>query len=87
MLVVSADHQSLTLAEPVARWTSASPTTTAFSARYTTAMPMASLNPRRNTAASAASSRSVTGNWCPSGGRNDNSKKRQALSGAALGER
>jgi hypothetical protein len=33
--VVSADHQSLTLAELVARWTSASPTTTAFSARYT----------------------------------------------------
>jgi hypothetical protein len=67
--VVSADHQSLTLAEPVTRCTSASPTTTAFSARYTTtsttAMPMASLNPRRNTAASAASSTSVTTNWRP----------------------
>ena len=67
--MVSVDHQSVTWAELVATWTRASPTTTAFSARYTatstTAIPIASLNPRRNTAASAASSTSVTTNWCP----------------------
>ena len=66
---VSADHQSVTYAEPVATCARASPTTTAFSARYTatstTAIPMASPNPRRNTAASAPSSTRVTTNWCP----------------------
>jgi hypothetical protein len=63
---VRADHQSVTSAEPVATCTRASPTTTAFSARYTptstTAMPMASPNPRRNTAPSAASRTRVTTN-------------------------
>jgi S-adenosyl methyltransferase len=61
---VSVDHQLVTWAEPVATWTRASPTATAFSARYTptstTAIPIASPNPRRNT---AASSTSVTASW------------------------